>query len=74
LQKIRHADRMKNRISKSLEKQVLADVDKETLDGINHFLNDFEKMYNAYKMMSYVENPKKLDDDWNSDWGEKPRA
>ena len=53
---------------------MLADVDKETLDGINHFLNDFEKMYNAYKMMSYVENPKKLDDDWNSDWGEKPRA
>ena len=53
---------------------MLADVDKETLHGINHFLNDFEKMYNAYKMMSYVENPKKLDDDWNSDWGEKPSA
>jgi len=65
---------MKNRWSKTLEKQVLADVDKETLDSINHFLNDFEKMYNAYKLMQYVEDPKKLDDDWNGDWGEKPRA
>ena len=65
---------MKNRLSKTLEKQVLAEFDKETIDGINHFLNDMEKMYQAYKLMSYMENPKKLDDDWDSGWGEKPSA
>ena len=74
MQKIQQAHRMKNRLSKTLEKQVLAEFDKETIDSINHFLNDMEKMYQAYKLMSYMEDPKKLDDDWNSDWGAKPDA
>jgi len=65
---------MKNRLSKILEKQLLAEFDKATIDSINHFLNDMEKIYETYKLMSYMENPKKLDDDWNEEWGTKPDA
>lgn len=68
------AGRMKNRLSKILEKKILAEFDKETIDGVNHFLNDMDKMYQTYKLMSYLENPKKLDDDWDDSWGAKPDA
>ena len=62
---------MKNRIGKILEKKVLADIEPELLAGIEHFLNEHTK---AYKLMSYMENPSKLDDDWNPEWGTKPDA
>jgi len=65
---------MKNRISKILEKKLLAEFDKETIDSVNHFLNDMEKMYNTIKLMKYMEEPKHLDDDWNEEWGTKPDA
>lgn len=65
---------MKNRLSKTFEKQLLSEFDKETIDSVNHFLNDIEKMYNTIKLMRYIEDPKKLDDDWNAEWGNKPDA
>ena len=68
------ASNMKNRLSKTFEKQLLSEFDKETIDSVNHFLNDIEKMYNTIKLMRYIEDPKKLDDDWNAEWGTKPDA
>lgn len=68
------ASNMKNRLSKTFEKQLLSEFDKETIDSVNHFLNDIEKMYNTIKLMRYIEDPKKLDDDWNAEWGNKPDA
>ena len=65
---------MKNRLSKTFEKQLLSEFDKETIDSVNHFLNDMEKMYNTIKLMKYIEDPKKLDGDWNPEWGTKPDA
>jgi hypothetical protein len=62
---------MKNRIGKILEKKILIDIDPELLANIEHFLNEHTK---AYKLMTYMENPQKLDDDWNPDWGNKPYA
>ena len=68
------ASNMNNRLSKTFEKQLLSEFDKETIDSVNHFLNDIEKMYNTIKLMRYIEDPKKLDDDWNAEWGNKPDA
>lgn len=62
---------MKNRIGKILEKKILADIEPELLAGIEHFLNEHTK---AYKLMTYMETPQKLDDDWNPEWGTKPDA
>ena len=62
---------MKNRLSKTLEKKILADIEPELLAGIEHFLNEHTK---RCIIAENIMKQKALEDDWNPDWGTNPCA